>query len=204
VHALSAENAVRIWDGADPVRVPPTGRYLAQNNVLFVGDLIDGRIWGARIEVTSDRPQPPPTGETTTPGSTQRPPELDLPAFTSNVLLARYHRYYRHPPHFDPQPVPWADVAVILGLLSTKETTDRVALRRALKDPQEAVSKVKQQVDHLIPGWLPASSETQKTFHDHLRTVLEMRGFFELAHLHNFDNRFPEALHLDNPSSADR
>jgi hypothetical protein len=191
VRADSAENTVRIWDGGDPVRLSPGGRYLAQDRVLFVGDLIDGRIWGARIEVTADRPDRarPLPGEGLV-GSTLRPPELDLPAFTSNVLMARYHRYYRHPPDFDPQPVPWAQVAVTLGLLPAGRTSDRLALRRALKDAQEAVGKVKQQVDVLFPGWLPPSSETQKTFHDHLRTVLEMRGFFDLAQLRDFDERF--------------
>jgi hypothetical protein len=200
VHAESAKNTVRIWDGGDPVRLAPGGRYLAQDRVLFVGDLIDGRIWGARIEMTDERPKRsrPGLDRSENPGrpeddagTTLRPPELDLPAFTSNVLMARYHRYYRHPPDFDPQPVPWAQVAVTLGLLNSSETSDRLALRRALKDAQEAVGKVKQQVDVLFPGWLPASSETQKTFHDHLRTVLEMRGFFDLGQLRDFDDRFP-------------
>ncbi len=194
VRADSADNAVRIWDGGDPVRLAPGGRYLAQDRVLFVGDLIDGRIWGARIEVTADRPErsrpAPAEGAGAGSGITARPPELDLPAFTGNVLMARYHRYYRHPPDFDPQPVPWDQVAVLLGLLDRHDVGDRLALRRAVKDPQDAVSRVKQQVDLIFPGWLPASSQTQKTFHDHLRTVLEMRGFFDVAQLRDFDERF--------------
>jgi hypothetical protein len=200
---VQAESTVQIWDGGDPVRLAAGGRYLAQGRVLFVGDLIEGRIWGARIEVTSDRPERPAQPRTEGAGSTLQPPELELPAFTGNVLLARYHRYYRHPPDFDPQPVPWAQVAVVLGLLDAHEVADRTARRRALKEAQDAVGKVKHQVDVLFPGWLPASSETQKTFHDHLRTVLEMRGFFDLAALRDFDERFPRALgSLSAPSGT--
>jgi hypothetical protein len=172
------------------------GRYLAQNSVVFVGDLIDGRIWGARIEVTATSPEPagPRAVDRSQRGSTVQPPDLELTPFASDILLARYHRYYRHPPHFDPQPVPWADVAVVLGLIDIRQTADRIVLRRVLKDPQDVVGKVKQQIEVLFPGWLPPSSETQKTFHDHLRTVLEMRGFFEPSRLRGFDQRFPAAL----------
>jgi hypothetical protein len=196
VRAESEANPVRIWDGGDPVRLSAGRRYLAQSTVIFVGDLIEGRIWGARIEATDIRPAESVLPRTGPPaaGFTVQPPDLDLSPFASDVLLARYHRYYRHPPHFDPQPVPWADVAVVLGLIDIRETADRTALRRALKDPQEAVGKVKQQIEVLFPGWLPPSSETQKTFHDHLRTVLEMRGFFEPSRLRGFDERFPAAL----------
>jgi len=196
VRAESEANPVRIWDGGDPVRLVPGGKYLAQNTVIFVGDLIEGRIWGARIEVTAARPlaSTPRLAGHSSAASTLQPAELDLTPFASDVLLARYHRYYRHPPDFDPQPVGWADVAVILGLIDIRETSDRSALRRALKDPQDAVGKVKQQIEVLFPGWLPPSSETQKTFHDHLRTVLEMRGFFDPSRLRGFDARFPAAL----------
>jgi hypothetical protein len=195
VRAESAANPVRIWDGGDPVRLSAGRRYLAQSTVIFVGDLIEGRIWGARIEVTAARPSVTtrrPTGYSR--AATLQPSELELTPFAEDVLLARYHRYYRHPPDFDPQPVPWADVAVALGLIELTDTADRAALRRALKEPQDAVGRVKQQIEVLFPGWLPPSSETQKTFHDHLRTVLEMRGFFEPSRLRGFDQRVPGAL----------
>lgn len=197
IRAESTVNPLRIWDGPDPVRLGVGGRYLAQNSVIFVGELIEGRIWGARIEITTGRPESGPARSSAEPASsriTVPPRELDLPRATSDVLHARYHRYYRHPPHFDPQPVAWADVAVVLGLIDIRRTADRDALRRALKDPHEAVSKVKQQVEEMFPGWLPPSSQTQKTFHDHLRTVLEMRGFFEPSQLRGFDQRYPAAL----------
>jgi len=197
IRAESAVNPLRIWDGPDPVRLAVGGRYLAQNSVIFVGDLIEGRIWGARIEIAAARPESGtarPLSEATSLRATVPPRELDLPASTSDVLYARYHRYYRHPPHFDPQPVAWADVAVMLGLIDIRESADRNALRRALKDPQEAVGKVKQQIEEIFPGWLPPSSQTQKTFHDHLRTVLEMRGFFEPGRLRGFDQKYPAVL----------
>ena len=122
---------------------------------------------------------------------------LPIPPATRRVLLARYHRYYRQPPHFDPQPVPWADVAVVLGALDVVRTldgTDERAVRRAVTPLQDAVTALKTEIERRHPGWLPARSETQKSFHDHLRTILESEGVFEERELLRFDAGHPRAL----------
>lgn len=205
VRCESATNSVQVWDGREPVRLAPGSSYLAQTSTLFVGDLIEGRIWGARIELSPRLPGALGPAWTSRGEAldaiTEQPAVLDLSATTRDVLLARYHRYYRHPPQFNPQPIPWADVAVVLGLLELRDARDDKVIRRVVRPPQDAVSAVKRQIERLHPGWLPTSSETEKTFHDHLRTILEMEGVFDAHVLIGFDAAFPRALAIGNPAA---
>jgi len=211
VRCLSSTNSVLVWEGREPVRVQPQASYLAQGAVLFVGDLVEGLVVGARVSLAPGQPElsssgglvrspagavsedATAAGRTVSPGITQPPAGLDLSAATRDVVLARYHRYYRLPPDFDPQPTSWEQVAVVLGLLAPAQAADKGLLRRAVKDPQEAVTRLKQRVEALHPGWLPEASETQKTFHDHLRTILEMHRIFEPHEVDAFDARHPLA-----------
>ena len=136
----------------------------------------------------------PPPGAVARGSGTVPPVPLPIPPATRRVLLARYHRYYRQPPHFDPQPVPWADVAVVLGVLEPADAGDERRVRRAVTRLQDAVAALRDEVERRHPGWLPSRSETQKSFHDHLRTILETDGVFEPAGLRRFDAEHPRAL----------
>lgn len=212
VRCLSSTNSVQVWEGREPVRVQPGASYLAQGDVLFVGDFVDGLVLGARVSLNPDRPPAVPStapagvaaqvsaagsgavpvlGRDAAAGVTVPPEGLGLTPAVRDVVLARYHGYYRLPPRFDPQPTPWERVAVLLRLLDAADVGDKALLRKALKDPQEAVTRLKQRVEALHPGWLPEASETQKSFHDHLRTILEMHRVFEPQELDAFDARYP-------------
>jgi len=199
VRCESARRGVRVWDGAEPLRLAPGDAYLPRRPTFFVGDLLGGEICGARVDLAPSLPVAAPpadlTARLTAPGGGTLPPvPLPIPPATRRVLLARYHRYYRQPPHFDPQPVAWADVAVVLGALDVVRTGDDRAVRRAVTPLQDAVTALKAEIEHRHPGWLPARSETQKSFHDHLRTILESEGVFEERELLRFDAEHPRAL----------
>jgi hypothetical protein len=195
VRCESARRGVRVWDGAEPLLLGPGEAYLPRRPTFFVGDLVGGDICGARVDLSPELPvAAPPPGAAARGSGTEPPVPLPIPPATRGVLLARYHRYYRQPPHFDPQPVPWADVAVVLGALEPADAGDERRVRRAVTRLQDAVAALRDEVERRHPGWLPSRSETQKSFHDHLRTILETDGVFEPAELLRFDAEHPRAL----------
>jgi hypothetical protein len=195
VRCESARSGVRVWDGAEPLRLAPGEVYLPRHRTFFVGDLVRGTVCGARVDLVPGLPAATPPAGRVRPGAGTEPPvPLPIPPAVRGVLLARYHRYYRQPPHFDPQPTPWADVAVVLGLLDAAEAADERAVRRVVTRLQDAVSALRAEIERRHPGWLPARSETQKSFHDHLRTILESEGLFEPRELAAFDAGYPRAL----------
>ena len=200
VRCESARRGVRVWDGAEPLRLAPGDVYLPRRPTFFVGDLLGGEICGARVDLAPSLPvaaPPPGAGVRARGGGTLPPVPLPIPPATRTVLLARYHRYYRQPPHFDPQPVPWADVAVVLGALDVARTLDDIderAVRRAVTPLQDAVTALKTEIERRHPGWLPARSETQKSFHDHLRTILRRARACSERELRRFDAGHPRAL----------
>ncbi len=191
VRCESARHRVQVWDGESRVPLAPGASYLARSRSFFVGDYVSGVALGVRIELTDD--ELPPTALAVQAPSGERTvglPDLRLTAYTRNVLVARYGGYYRVPPHFDPQPLAWAEVAIRLGELAPGHRGDERAERRAVRRPQDAVREVRDRVDQHHPGWLPPGSETEKSFHDRLRMVLEAYGVFERDALAGFDAAF--------------
>lgn len=196
VRNRSEWNAVQVWEGRDPVRVNAGSSYLVQTSTFFVGGIVDGEICGARIDVTESRAPVP--SQPLTPGlhaPTVRPVRLGITPTMRNTLLARYHRYYRLPPHFDPQPTPWLEVATILGMIDEgRADADSDARRAAEGKAQRPITRLKQAVEAAYPGWLPPPSGTEKNFHDRLRILLEVYEVFSRRSLAEFDKAFPLAL----------
>ena len=194
----SVANSVTVWDSGTRIRLDPGDVYIVRHWPVYVGDLWQGSPFGARLDsARSGEPGAPlnqqPVASPASAGRTRPVEPLPLTERQRRILVARYRGYYLPPPAFDPQPLEWAEVARLLDDLSYADVADDRLRRRATNPLSGEVSKVKKAVEDRHPGWLPDSGETSKSFHDHLRLILEREGLFTTSALRAFAVTIPRA-----------
>lgn len=206
VRCLSNTRRIQIWEGRAPVPVEPGGVRLVSVDEFYVGDYVTRTLCGAHVTIgravsgtspiEADIPNSSQVSGNARPHQTLTGSELILSAIVRNLVLARYHGYYRLPPDFFPQPMPWEDVAETLGYLDSHSPREPAERKKAIKRAEDPVHKLRQRIDKQFPGRLPPGGPAEKSFHDALRMLLEGEGVFRRADFADFDRAYPRALEI--------